>query len=127
MMHLLMQASSVIVARPGTGTTSEAIISGCPIIFNNLGGFMPQEWITLRYAHRHGFDTRAYRPADLPGILRRWHEAPETYAAIRQNLLDSRPAGMPRDVLRMVRNLGATLPVAPSDARRQASSSTLSS
>ena len=117
MMHLLMQASSVIVARPGTGTTSEAIISGCPIIFNNLGGFMPQEWITLRYAHRHGFDTRAYRPADLPGILRRWHDAPETYETIRRHLLESRPAEHPRDVLRMVNNLAMTLPGVASPSR----------
>ncbi|MEM1222999.1 MAG: glycosyltransferase, partial [Verrucomicrobiota bacterium] len=33
----LMSCSDVMVARPGTGTTSEAIMAGCPILFNTLG------------------------------------------------------------------------------------------
>ncbi len=123
MMHLLMQVSSAIVARPGTGTTSEAIISGCPIIFNNLGGFMPQEWITLRYARRHGFDTRAYRASDLPGVLRRWHDTPETYRTVCRHLEDSRPTVQPRDILRMVSSLAATLPEEPRPAPKSPSSS----
>ena len=66
MMHLLMQTADAVVGRPGTGTTSEAIISGCPIIFNALGGFMPQEWITMRYAQRHGLAETVHRATDLP-------------------------------------------------------------
>ena len=56
---------SAVVARPGTGTTSEAIISGCPIIFNTLGGFMPQEWITMRYAQRHEFAATVHGPTSF--------------------------------------------------------------
>ena len=48
-MFQLMQVADAIVARPGTGTTSEAIMAGCPILFNTLGGVMPQEWITVKY------------------------------------------------------------------------------
>ena len=110
MMHLLMQASSAIVARPGTGTTSEAIVSGCPIIFNNLGGFMPQEWITLRYAKRHEFGTEIHRRSDLPAILARWAQDPAEYARVRQRLIESRPTQHPTDVLRMVGDLAADLP-----------------
>ena len=102
MMHLLMQASSAIVARPGTGTTSEAIISGCPIIFNTLGGFMPQEWITLRYAQRHGFDTRAYRADDLPAILAAGATHRSTYAGPAPPSGRLPPAAHPRDILRLV-------------------------
>ncbi len=113
MMHLLMQAASAIVARPGTGTTSEAIISGCPIIFNNLGGFMPQEWITLRYAKRHGFAAQIHRPGNLPGILARWAERPEEYETVRRRMIECRPSQRPTDVLRMVADLAADLPPAP--------------
>ena len=116
MMHLLMQASDAIVARPGTGTTSEAIISGCPIIFNNLGGFMPQEWITLRYAKQHGFGTAIHRPSNLPAILARWARQPEEYARIKQRLIESRPPQHPTDVLRTVAELAADLPPAPPHA-----------
>lgn len=48
-MFPLMQSVDGIVARPGTGTTSEAILAGCPIYLNALGGIMPQEWITVKY------------------------------------------------------------------------------
>lgn len=113
MMHLLMQASSAIVARPGTGTTSEAIISGCPIIFNNLGGFMPQEWITLQYAKRHGFAAQIYRPGHLPQILARWAAQPEEYKDMRRRMIECRPSQHPTDVLRMVADLAADLPPAP--------------
>ena len=116
MMHLLMQASDAIVARPGTGTTSEAIISGCPIIFNNLGGFMPQEWITLRFAKQHGFGTEIHRPSNLPDILARWAQQPEEYARIKQRLVESRPPQHPTDVLRTVAELASDLPPATSPA-----------
>ncbi len=101
-MHLLMQVASAVVGRPGTGTTSEAIISGCPIIFNTLGGFMPQEWITMRYARRHGLAEAVYRAEQLPSILARWAADPEGYAALRQQIIDCRPQAHPRDILSLV-------------------------
>ncbi len=111
MMHLLMQAADAIVGRPGTGTTSEAIISGCPIIFNAVGGFMPQEWITMRYARRHGLAETVLRPTDLPPILAAWRAEPERLAALRQRMLDARPQAHPTDILRLVGNCAATLPL----------------
>ena len=58
-MYELMQIADLIVARPGTGTTSEAIMVGCPLIMNTLGGVMPQEWITRLHRARqsHEFTT----------------------------------------------------------------------
>ena len=84
MMHLLMQAADAVLGRPGTGTTSEAIISGCPIIFNAVGGFMPQEWITMRYARRHGLAETVYRAEQLPPILAGWQADPARLAALRR-------------------------------------------
>ena len=53
-MFELMQIADAVVARPGTGTTSEAIMAGCPLLLNTLGGIMPQEWITVKYLRSHG-------------------------------------------------------------------------
>ena len=120
-MHLLMQAADAVVGRPGTGTTSEAIISGCPIIFNALGGFMPQEWITMRYARRHGLEQTIYRPSDLPPILGGWRAEPGRLAEQRQRMLDCRPLAHPTDILRLVGDCAATLPPEPAPAPGSAS------
>ncbi len=110
MMHLLMQVSSAVVGRPGTGTTSEAIISGCPILFNCLGGFMPQEFITLRYARRHGIAQEVYRADHLPEILARWAAHPEEEAAVRRRMQECVPQAHPRDILQLVADQAAHTP-----------------
>ena len=112
-MHLLMQVASAVVGRPGTGTTSEAIIAGCPIIFNALGGFMPQEYITLRYARRHGIASEVYQPDQLAAILARWASHPNDLAVLRRRLLECVPEAHPRDILRLVADQAAQLPPEP--------------
>ena len=62
----LLSRADAIVTRPGTGTTSEAILCGCPIIFNGIGGIMPQEWITVKYARSHGLRHVISSAGDLP-------------------------------------------------------------
>lgn len=70
-MHSLMLISNLIVARPGTGTTSESILSGCPIVFNIIGGIMPQECITVNFMHTKGIKTGVInRPTDLSLLIR---------------------------------------------------------
>ena len=70
-MRSLMYLSDAIVARPGTGTTSESILAGCPILFNTLGGIMPQECITLRYMRARGIKVPLIRrPSDLSTLIR---------------------------------------------------------
>lgn len=109
-LHHLMRCASAIVARPGTGTTSEAIISGCPIIFNSLGGFMPQEYITMRYARRRRIAEEAFRAGDIPAIVERWMAHPEQLARLRTNIAACRPPQQPTDILRMVTGIAAELP-----------------
>jgi len=65
-MFQLMQVSDSIVARPGTGTTSESILAACPIIFNTIGGVMPQERITIQYLRSKGHHIQPLKkPKDL--------------------------------------------------------------
>ncbi len=107
-MARLMRAASAVVARPGTGTTSEAILSGAPLLFNTLGGIMPQEIITVKYCQQKGFGRVARRPRDVAAAVREWLAAPETLAAERVRAAEARPTKTPADILRRLRELVET-------------------
>jgi processive 1,2-diacylglycerol beta-glucosyltransferase len=101
----LMRVTSAVVARPGTGTTTEAILSGVPILFNTLGGVMPQEMITVKFCREHGFGGTLHRPSDLAATVRRWLSQPETLVAERARILAARPDRTPADILRRLQDL----------------------
>lgn len=86
-MHLLMQASDVIVTRGGTTTCAKALHFRCPIIFNALGGIMPQEELTVKF-FRNGGGAELVRDADEFGaLIRGWMRDPGGYARLRGNFL----------------------------------------
>ncbi|OAI43088.1 hypothetical protein AYO41_02875 [Verrucomicrobia bacterium SCGC AG-212-E04] len=105
-MSRLLQCADAVVVRPGTGSTSEAIQVGCPIVFNGIGGFMPQERITLRYARRRGFSSEVEEPGDLPPILAPWLEDRDDigYHGKRECMIAARPKQHPLDILSAVLN-----------------------
>ena len=106
-MKRVMECADAIFARPGTGTTSEAILAGIPIVFNGIGGVMPQELITVKYAGRH-FESRVVRRAgQLPGIVADWMNRPEKLAAAKRGAEAARPQGHPLQILRRLRDLAA--------------------
>jgi len=45
----LLRSVDLMVARPGAGLTTEAIVTGCPMIFDLTGGGMPQENNNLNF------------------------------------------------------------------------------
>jgi processive 1,2-diacylglycerol beta-glucosyltransferase len=102
----LMRSVSAIVTRPGTGTTSEAIISGCPLLLNCLGGVMPQERITVKFCRRHGAAKLVRRPEELAYIVADWKKRPELPAAIRQAMKLACPPSRPQHVLQKITALG---------------------
>lgn len=104
-MRVLMESASAIVARPGTGTTSEAIQTGCPILFNGAGGVMPQEAITLRFAKAHGFCHRIGRAADLPEVLRPWLMERARLQEVRARLRMACPQLSPEGIVRLLGTL----------------------
>lgn len=108
----LLQCASAVVARPGTGTTSEAMLCGCPILFNGIGGIMPQEWITVKFARAHGFARVLRRAGDLPALLEPLMNTPETLPAARAAMLAARPAGTPRGILEIVAGVVHAAPCA---------------
>ncbi|NBB80127.1 MAG: UDP-N-acetylglucosamine--LPS N-acetylglucosamine transferase [Verrucomicrobia bacterium] len=69
-MHDLLRAVDLAFIRPGTGSTCECIQSGCPILFNGIGGVMPQERITVHYMRTLGLEPQVVRrPAQFASAL----------------------------------------------------------
>jgi processive 1,2-diacylglycerol beta-glucosyltransferase len=98
----LMRSVSAIVARPGTGTTSEAIVSGCPLLLNCLGGVMPQEHITVKFCRKHGVAQLIRSPDELAQVVAQWRKRPELPATIRQAMKAACPPLHPRDIVRTI-------------------------
>jgi processive 1,2-diacylglycerol beta-glucosyltransferase len=100
---LWMRCASAVVARPGTGTTHEAILSGCPLLLNCLGGVMPQERITVEYCRKHALGGTIRHPRDLARWVNLWIEHPDELVAIRQQMRKVRPPVLPREILNAVK------------------------
>lgn len=98
-----LQISDAVVTRGGANTTMEALHFGCPILYNALGGLMPQETCTVR----HIVDNRAAvlirRPRDLQQHLRSWARFGEDYrqlqSRLRQLVHEEDPASLVQSVL----------------------------
>jgi processive 1,2-diacylglycerol beta-glucosyltransferase len=85
--HLLLQVSDAIVTRGGTTTCAKALHFQCPIIFNAIGGIMPQEELTVKF-FRNGEGAELIRNADdFAELLAEWMEKPEAYRALRERFL----------------------------------------
>ena len=82
-MHHLIQVSDVVVSR-GATTCAEALFFEVPIIFNGLGGVMPQDRLTYNYFRRLGAAVKVSKPKDLDGHLRLWLTHEPAYARLRQ-------------------------------------------
>lgn len=106
-MAALKSLASVVIARPGTGTTSEAIQLGVPLIHNGIGGIMPQELITVQYCKQHHCALVARTPRDIAATVRRLQRDPALTASIRNGLIAARPAGRPRDIVHWIANVRA--------------------
>ena len=101
-MAILLRSVSAVVVRPGTGATSEAITSRCPLLLNCLGGIMPQEWITVKFCRKHGLAETVHRPKDLVEIVTRWSKDQREREAIRERMDRACPRATPREILSMV-------------------------
>jgi processive 1,2-diacylglycerol beta-glucosyltransferase len=88
--HLLLQASDVIVTRGGTTTCAKALNFRCPIIFNAFGGIMPQEQLTWKFFRNGAGSEKIENPADFERIVDRWVSEPTSYEQARDNFLKLR-------------------------------------
>jgi processive 1,2-diacylglycerol beta-glucosyltransferase len=88
--HMLMQVSDVIVTRGGTTTCAKALHFKCPVIFNALGGIMPQEELTWKYLRNGAASDKIEGGEDFDRIIGGWLSDPEAYARMRENFLKLR-------------------------------------
>ena len=95
----LMRSVTAVVARPGAGVCSEAIVSRCPLLINTLGGLMPQELINVKFFRKHGLANVIHRPDDLARIAAEWKANPALPETMRQRMDAVCPRNGPREIL----------------------------
>ncbi|MBE2213632.1 MAG: glycosyltransferase [Opitutaceae bacterium] len=98
-MHLLVQASDVIVTRGGTTTCAKALYYRTPIILNGFGGVMPQERLTAKFFTQDRASVVISRVEDFEALLARWHAAPAEFETMRQRFIGLRYDDDPKVVL----------------------------
>ena len=66
----LLRSSTLLFARPGAGTTSEAIACGTPMLFDVSRGVMPQEQNNLNFWERRtGQLAMTNKPSSVPRLM----------------------------------------------------------
>jgi processive 1,2-diacylglycerol beta-glucosyltransferase len=103
--HLLLQASDVIVTRGGTTTCAKALNFQCPIIFNAFGGIMPQEELTWKFFRNGAACEKIEDAADFAHIIDTWMSDPASYSRVRDNFLQLRYEEDPTIVIDELVNL----------------------
>ncbi|MEB3172508.1 MAG: glycosyltransferase [Cyanobacteriota bacterium] len=82
----LYRSAWAMVTRPGARTATEALVVGCPLIFNVIGSTMPQEQLARRYFRDRGLETVIRRPVDLAAVVGGWLAESLRYQQLRQRM-----------------------------------------
>lgn len=82
-MHLLIQASDVIVTRGGTTTCAKSLHYGCPLLLNAFGGVMPQERLTAKFFLQDNASVTISSANELRQVLSIWRKDPREYQRVR--------------------------------------------
>lgn len=101
-MLALKRLASVLVARPGTGATSEAIQLGVPLIHNGIGGVMPQELITVKYCRMHACTLFGDNPKTIVRHIHDMIKDPRVLETLRANLAEAHPPGKPEQIMHWI-------------------------
>lgn len=101
----LLRLSSAIVARAGATTAGEALLCGCPIIFNGLGGMMPQELPTWHWFRARGAGVAAFSAGGVRDRVVRWLERPNELAAVSERMMRLRDVSTPQGPLEQLLGL----------------------
>ena len=88
--HLLMQVSDAVVTRGGTTTCAKALHFRCPIIFNAIGGIMPQEELTVKFFRNGGGAELITNASDFGGLIAVWMNNRRKYERLREDFLKLR-------------------------------------
>tara|TARA_Y100000588_G_scaffold387577_1_gene485647 strand:- start:484 stop:1665 length:1182 start_codon:yes stop_codon:yes gene_type:complete len=100
-MHQLIQVSDAIISR-GATTCAEALFFGVPIIFNAMGGIMPQERLTFKYFYRAGAAVKLSNLDDLNYQLGLWLSHKKEYVLMQERC---RQIGIIEDPSKLINEL----------------------
>ena len=98
----LLCLASALVARPGTGATSESILTGTPLIHNCIGGIMPQELITIQHCRQHACALTARSAREVVNCILKLQAEPTFAVELRHRLHAARPVGNPAQIVRWI-------------------------
>jgi processive 1,2-diacylglycerol beta-glucosyltransferase len=98
-MHLFMQVSDLVVTRGGTTTCSEALHYKCPIIFNGIGGVMPQEKLTVKYFLQDDAAEIISNSIDLEKLLMKWSRFPNRFSQLKNRFKRMRFKDRPSEAI----------------------------
>ena len=98
-MHLFLQVSDMVVTRGGTTTCSEALHFECPIIFNGIGGVMPQEKLTVKYFTQDNAAVKVSSSKEFESLLMKWSRFPERFRALRRRFRTMKFQDRPSEVI----------------------------
>lgn len=112
-MHHYLQVADCVVTRGGANTTAEAVHFGCPVIFDTLGGVMPQERLTIRFLEAQGAAAVVRRADDLRAIVERWADGAPEFAERQRRIRELSTADTPEALVReILEGARACLPTA---------------
>jgi len=98
--HLLMQVSHAIVTRGGTTTCAKALHFGCTIIFNAIGGVMPQEELTVKFFQRGAGVPKISNAGEFGQLIESWMSYPASFDSLREKFMQLRYEENPTVVIR---------------------------
>lgn len=101
-MVALYRRAWALVARPGARTATEALLLGCPLVFNTFGTTMPQEWLARHYFRSRGLERSIGRPEQLATLVAAWLDRPETYGDWRRRYQQHRLFSDPHSLERLL-------------------------
>lgn len=97
-----LQVSDAVITRGGANTTTEALHFDCPLLYDAIGGLMPQERCTVNYFLDNGAARIIKRPETLTHILSEWCRFDQEYKAICSRMDALHYEEDPRDLIKMI-------------------------
>ena len=104
----LMHSVSAVIARPGGGSISEAIVSRCPLILNCIGGLMPQEIINVKYCIQNDLGVKVRKPKDLVDLLISWKSNSKKISEISERMKNLNALNGPVNLLKKAKEYSIT-------------------
>lgn len=102
----LIQVSDVIVTRGGSNTSAESLYYGCPILYNNIKGKVPQEHLTINYFIKNKAALILKNEKEFDNIINNWKNFNEDYKNIKNNIKNIKNnKENPKNLVKFIRNL----------------------